>query len=91
MLPSAFIAIDRQWIFEQAAQRRLPAVLRFRYFAADGGLLSYGVDVRDLFRRSAAHVDGKLTSPRSPLSRLWLYSRYCVAYQIHRKLGPGSG
>jgi putative ABC transport system substrate-binding protein len=28
-----------------------------RYFAADGGLMSYGVDVRDLFRRSAAYVD----------------------------------
>jgi putative ABC transport system substrate-binding protein len=44
-------------IFEQAAQHRLPAVYGFRYFAADGGLMSYGVDVRDLFRRSAAYVD----------------------------------
>jgi putative ABC transport system substrate-binding protein len=35
----------------------LPAVYGFRYFAADGGLMSYGVDVRDLFRRSAAYVD----------------------------------
>ena len=44
-------------IFEQAAQHRLPAVYGFRYFAADGGLMSYGVDVRDLFWRSAAYVD----------------------------------
>jgi len=44
-------------IFEQAAQHHLPAVYGFRYFAADGGLMSYGVDVRDLFRRSAAYVD----------------------------------
>jgi putative ABC transport system substrate-binding protein len=44
-------------IFEQAAQHRLPAVYGFRYFAADGGLMSYGVDVRDLFRRSAAYAD----------------------------------
>jgi putative tryptophan/tyrosine transport system substrate-binding protein len=44
-------------IFEQAARHRLPAVYGFRYFAADGGLMSYGVDVRDLFRRSAAYVD----------------------------------
>ena len=57
MLPSAFVAVHRQLIFEQAAQHRLPSVYGFRYFAADGGLMSYGVDVRDLFRRSAAYVD----------------------------------
>jgi putative ABC transport system substrate-binding protein len=44
-------------IIELAAQHRLPAVYGIRYFAADGGLMSYGVDVRDLFRRSAAYVD----------------------------------
>jgi putative tryptophan/tyrosine transport system substrate-binding protein len=38
----------------------LPAVYGFRYFAAGGGLMSYGVDVRDLFRRSAVYVDGIL-------------------------------
>jgi putative ABC transport system substrate-binding protein len=57
VLPSAFVAVHRQLIFEQAAQHRLPSVYGFRYFAADGGLMSYGVDVRDLFRRSAAYVD----------------------------------
>jgi putative ABC transport system substrate-binding protein len=57
VLPSAFVAVHRQLIFEQAAQHRLPAVYGFRYFAADGGLMSYGVDVRELFRRSAAYVD----------------------------------
>jgi len=57
VLPSAFVAVHRQLIFEQAAQHRLPAVYGFRYFAADGGLMSYGVDVPDLFRRSAAYVD----------------------------------
>ena len=57
MLRSAFVAVHRQLIFEQAAQHRLPAVYGFRYFAADGGLMSYGVDVRDIFRRSAAYVD----------------------------------
>jgi putative ABC transport system substrate-binding protein len=60
VLPSAFVAVHRQLIFEQAAQHRLPAVYGFRYFAADGGLMSYGVDVRDLFRRSAAYVDSIL-------------------------------
>jgi putative ABC transport system substrate-binding protein len=44
-------------IFEQAAQHRLPAVYGYRYFAVDGGLMSYGIDGHDLFRRSAAYVD----------------------------------
>jgi putative tryptophan/tyrosine transport system substrate-binding protein len=35
----------------------LPAVYSHRSFVAGGGLMSYGVDVRDLFRRSAAYVD----------------------------------
>ena len=60
VLPSAFIAVHRQVICEQAAQHRLPAVYGYRYFAADGGLMSYGVDVHDLFRRSAAYVDRSL-------------------------------
>src|SRR5262249_9357295 len=64
VLPSAFVAVHRQLIFEHAAQHRLPAVYGFRYFAADGGLMSYGVDVHDLFRRSAAYVDGILKGAR---------------------------
>jgi hypothetical protein len=64
VLPSAFVAVHRQLIFEQAAQHRLPAVYGFRYFAADGGLMSYGVDVPDLFRRSAAYIDRILKGGR---------------------------
>jgi hypothetical protein len=41
----------------QAAQHRLPAVYPFRYFATGGGLMSYGIDIVDLFRRAAGYVD----------------------------------
>ena len=40
-----------------AAQYRLPAVYPFRFFAANGGLLSYGSDTVDNYRRSATYVD----------------------------------
>ena len=40
-----------------AARYRLPAVYPFRFFAEVGGLLSYGVDRTDNFRRAAAYVD----------------------------------
>lgn len=39
------------------AQYRLPAIYYFRYFASDGGLISYGPDEMDLFQRSADYVD----------------------------------
>ena len=35
----------------------MPALYPFPFFARRGGLVSYGVDLRDLFRRSAAYVD----------------------------------
>jgi putative ABC transport system substrate-binding protein len=46
----------RRLIFALAARYRLPAVYQFRFFVADGGLMSYGPDNRDLYRRSA-YVD----------------------------------
>ena len=40
-----------------ANRYRLPAVYIFRFFAVDGGLLSYGPDILDQYRRSATYVD----------------------------------
>ena len=55
--PSVFTSAHRDVIIALAAQRRLPAVYAFPFFTADGGLMSYGVDITDLFRRSADYVD----------------------------------
>jgi len=35
----------------------VPALYPFRYWAVDGGLMSYGIDVLDLFRRTGSYVD----------------------------------
>jgi putative ABC transport system substrate-binding protein len=40
-----------------AAQHRLPAIFSDRYFAESGGLLSFGNNTADLFRRSTTYVD----------------------------------
>src|SRR5262249_60948262 len=40
-----------------AARHRLPTVYPFRYFATDGGLISYGPDSIDQYRRVATYVD----------------------------------
>jgi len=49
--------MHRKLIITLAARHRLPAVYPFRYYAADGGLISYGPDNVDLFRRAASYVD----------------------------------
>jgi putative ABC transport system substrate-binding protein len=54
---SAPAAVHRETIIALAARHRLPAVYPFRYFASDGGLISYGPDVIDQFRRAAGYVD----------------------------------
>jgi len=55
--PGPTASMQRGRIIALAAQHRLPAVYPFRYFATDGGLASYGVDNKELFRRAATYVD----------------------------------
>ena len=43
--------------FRGAARYRLPAIYAFRFFAVDGGLLSYGHDVIEPWRRAPTYVD----------------------------------
>jgi putative ABC transport system substrate-binding protein len=57
VLPDSHNVVHRKRIIELAAQYRLPAIYYFRYFATDGGLISYGPDEMDLFRRTAGYVD----------------------------------
>jgi ABC-type uncharacterized transport system substrate-binding protein len=50
-------AFHRELIVALAARHRLPAVYNARFWAADGGLISYGPDFLDQFRRAAGYVD----------------------------------
>jgi len=47
----------RARIIRLGAESRVPAIYSFRVFPIDGGLLSFGADYRDLFRRAAGFVD----------------------------------
>ena len=53
-------ALHRDLIIELSARHKLPAVYYERYFVAAGGLISYGPDFIDQYRRAAAYVDGIL-------------------------------
>jgi putative tryptophan/tyrosine transport system substrate-binding protein len=55
--PDPFTSARRKLIFDLAARYRVPAISAFRYLSKEGGLVSYGVDVRDQFRQAAAYVD----------------------------------
>ena len=56
-LPDPFTNAHRDLIVGLAARYRLPAVYFLRSFVAAGGLVSYGIDVTDLFRCTAPYVD----------------------------------
>ncbi len=57
MMPDDFTFAHRVEIISLAARYRLPAVYPFRFLAELGGLLSYGVDLTDNFRRAATYAD----------------------------------
>jgi putative tryptophan/tyrosine transport system substrate-binding protein len=57
VLPSPLGLVNREMIVKLAARHRLPAMYPFRYYVASGGLISYGVDTAEVFRRSASYID----------------------------------
>lgn len=56
-MPTAVNLLVRERLVAAAARHRLPAIYPFRPYAVSGGLMSYGFEPIDLFRRSAAYVD----------------------------------
>jgi ABC-type uncharacterized transport system substrate-binding protein len=57
VLPSPVTLLHRTLIVARAERQRLPAIYPYRYFVVNGGLMSYSVDLFDLYRRAAAYVD----------------------------------
>ena len=57
VLPNPVTIGNRKLVIAMAARHRLPAAYAFRYFVADGGLISYGIDLADQYRQAASYVD----------------------------------
>jgi putative tryptophan/tyrosine transport system substrate-binding protein len=57
VLPDNFTTVHRQLIISLSARYGIPTIYPFRYIPAEGGLISYGIDVADLHRRAASYVD----------------------------------
>lgn len=57
VMPDNFTSFHRELIVSLATRLRIPAIYPYRYFVDEGGLLSYGIDVLDLYRRAPEYVD----------------------------------
>jgi putative ABC transport system substrate-binding protein len=57
VLPSTILFSERRRIVDLAAKNRLPTIYVTREFVDAGGLMSYGPNFVDLFRRAATYVD----------------------------------
>jgi putative ABC transport system substrate-binding protein len=57
VLTSAMFTNERRRLVDLAAKHRLPAMYTWREFADAGGLMAYGPNAADLFRRAATYVD----------------------------------
>ena len=55
--PDAFMLVHRVSIISTAARNNVPAIYHLSTYAREGGLLSYGVDRGEVWRRAASYVD----------------------------------
>jgi len=65
VIEEAVMASNRKRVLDLAAKRRLPTGSQYKEFAEGGGLLTYGPDLPDLFRRGAIFID-KILKGRKP-------------------------
>ena len=73
---SALIANKRDFIISLAHRHRLPNVSAFRYYPANGGLASYGVDNIDLYKRAAGYIDRVLKGEKPADLPVQLANKY---------------
>jgi putative ABC transport system substrate-binding protein len=57
VMPDSFNIVHRDRIIDAAARHRVPAIYPYLFAVKEGGLMSYGIDQVDLFRRAAGYVD----------------------------------
>jgi putative ABC transport system substrate-binding protein len=73
---SALLAVQRDFVISLANRHRLPNVYGMRYYPADGGLASYGVDNIDLYKRAASYIDRVLKGERPANLPVQLADKY---------------
>jgi putative ABC transport system substrate-binding protein len=64
VLPDITTTVHREQIIRLADRYRLPAMYPYRYYVKEGGLVSYGVDLAEMYRETASYVDRILRGAR---------------------------
>jgi ABC-type uncharacterized transport system substrate-binding protein len=64
MVTDALMALNRKRVFEFAAQQKLPAIYEYAFLVRDGGLMSYGPDMGEVYDRAADLADRILRGAR---------------------------
>jgi putative ABC transport system substrate-binding protein len=81
-MPDNFVEIHRALIISLAARYNVPAVYQTPIIARDGGLLSYGADFKDIFRRSALYVDSILRGATPSELPVQLPTKYLMVVNL---------
>jgi putative ABC transport system substrate-binding protein len=81
-MPDNFVEIHRALIISLAARANVPAVYQTPVIARDGGLLSYGANFRDIFRRSANYVDRILRGEKPSELAVQLPIKYLMVVNL---------
>jgi putative ABC transport system substrate-binding protein len=82
VLPDPATNAHRKLINELAARHRLPAIHALRSATRDGGLMSYGVDLPDVFRQAAAYADRILSGDKPSDQPVQLSTKFELAINL---------
>jgi putative ABC transport system substrate-binding protein len=89
ILPDTFNTINRKLIIASARQNGLPAIYPLTIYAKEGGLLSYGGDLVDLFGQAATYVDRILRGDKAGDLPIQQASKFDLALNLKTASGLG--
>jgi putative tryptophan/tyrosine transport system substrate-binding protein len=89
VLPDAATLVNRRQIVALAERYRVPAIYAFRIVVADGGLMSYGIDVVDQYRQAAGYVDRILKGTKPAELPVQLPAKFVMSINLKTAKGLG--
>ncbi len=90
LLPDSFLGGHRATIIAASTRNKVPAIFSTPTFAKDGGLLSYGPNFPDIFRRAAGYVDRILKGDKTDDLPVQLPTKYDLVINLRTAKALGS-